>query len=92
MTGDIEGRIREGLSDPEGNAVLVRELWHWPSQKSAYYGMTFHLDGQGRDVSIELITDTNPSHIADWTRVFLFNCLLRFGGGDVLLDSGVLVL
>ena len=24
--------------------------------------------------------------------VFLFNCLLRFGGGDVLLDSGVLVL
>lgn len=68
LTGDIEGRVREGLSDPEGNAVLVRELWHWPSQKSAYYGMTFHLDGQGRDVSIELITDTNPSHIADWTR------------------------
>ena len=26
------------------------------------------------------------------TKVFLFNCLLRFGGGDVLLDSGVLVL
>ena len=25
-------------------------------------------------------------------KVFLFNCLLRFGGGDVLLDSGVLVL
>ena len=24
--------------------------------------------------------------------LFLFNCLLRFGGGDVLLDSGVLVL
>ena len=24
--------------------------------------------------------------------MFLFNCLLRFGGGDVLLDSGVLVL
>ena len=24
--------------------------------------------------------------------LFLFNCLLRFGGGDVLLDSGFLVL
>ena len=30
--------------------------------------------------------------LARAVRLFLFNCLLRFGGGDVLLDSGVLVL
>lgn len=68
LLGDVQNRIGKGLSDPKGNAVLAMDPWHWPSQKSAYYGMTFHLDGQGRDVSIELITDTNPSHIEDWTR------------------------
>lgn len=67
LLSDVKGRIDEKMSDSEGNAVLVRDSWHWPAQASAYYGMTFHLDGQ-RDVSIELITDTNPSHIGDWTR------------------------
>ena len=35
---------------------------------------------------------TGPWTSMPFYSVFLFNCLLRFGGGDVLLDSGVLVL
>lgn len=66
VLGNVQSRIDGELADSEGNAVLVRERWNWPSRMSAYYGMTFHLNGREKDVSIELITDTNPSHIADW--------------------------
>ena len=37
-------------------------------------------------------TGRNEKASVERYQLFLFNCLLRFGGGDVLLDSGVLVL
>lgn len=67
----IEARVAEGLTDPAGRTVSVGHPWKYPSrgQASAYYGMTFHLEGGEKgDVSIELITDTNLSHVGDWGR------------------------
>lgn len=67
----VRTRFEEGLLDPTGRTVSVENRWNFPSrsQASAYYGMTFRLNGvEEEDVSIELITDTNLSHIGDWVR------------------------
>lgn len=61
----LRGLIDGAFEDPHGHPVTVSDVWHWPKRNPAYHSMTLHLEGKP-DMSIELISATNPSHTDDW--------------------------